>query len=101
MLPRKRVTTGPGEILRTEFLDPLAISQSALAQHLGLRPHVICDLVNGKRRVTPRLAILLSRALGTSVEFWTGLQADHDITRLMQTREGKRAQSIPPIKRTA
>jgi len=53
MLPKKRITTHPGEILQTEFLDPLGITQSDLARHIGLMPYVICELVNGKRGVSP------------------------------------------------
>lgn len=100
MLPAKRITTHPGEVLQEEFLTPMGITQSALARHLGLTHHVVCDIVNGKRRVTPRIAIMLSQALGTSADFWMGLQADYDVTALMRTREGKRAQAIPPIART-
>ena len=97
MLPRKRVTTHPGEVLQEEFLKPLRISQNALARHIGVRAFAINDLVHAKRRVTPRMALMLSQALGTSVEFWMGLQDDYDITRLTQTGEGKRVQAIPPM----
>ena len=94
MLPKKRVTTHPGEILQKDFLEPLGITQSDLARHIGLMPYVICELVNGKRGISPRMAVLLSRALGTSAEFWTGLQTDYEMTELLQTEEGKRAQRV-------
>ena len=101
MLPKNRITTHPGEILQKEFLDPLGISQSDLARHIGLMPYVICELVNGKRGISPRMALLLSRALGTSEEFWTGLQADYEMTHLLQTREGRRAQSVQRMVQSA
>jgi addiction module HigA family antidote len=97
MLPKKRVTTHPGEVLQAEFLEPLGISQSDLARHIGVTPHVICELANGRRSISPRMAVMLSRALGTSAEFWMGLQADHDLSKLMQTRDGRRVQDIPPM----
>jgi antitoxin HigA-1 len=97
MLPKHRVTTHPGDVLRLEFLEPLGLSQSALARHIGVQPYVINELARGKRGVSPRMAAMLARALGTSPEFWTGLQTDYDLSRLMQTREGKRVQAIPPI----
>jgi addiction module HigA family antidote len=84
-------------VLQEEFLSPLGLTQSALARHIGVRPFVICGLVHGKRSVTPRLALLLSRALGTTPELWLGLQADHDLTALRRTPEGRRVQSIPRI----
>ena len=97
MLPKRRVTTHPGEVLQAEFLGPLSISQSELARHIGVMPYVICELVNRKRGVSPRMAFMLSRALGASPEFWMGLQADHDLSKLMQTRDGKHVQDIPPM----
>ena len=97
MLPKKRITTHPGEVLQIEFLEQLSISQTELARHIGVMPYVICELANGRRGVSPRMAAMLSRALGTSPEFWLGLQADHDLTSLMHTREGKRVKSIAPI----
>lgn len=99
MLPKKRITTHPGEILQREFLEPLGISQSALARHIGVRHFVVCDLVHGKRNVTPRIAVMLARALGTTAEFWLGLQADYEVTALAHTAEGKRISAIPPLRR--
>ena len=99
MTPTKRVTTHPGEILQEEFLTPMGISQSALARHLGMHHFVICNLCNGKRNITPRIAIMLAQALGTSPEFWMGLQADYDLTALAKTDEGKRVKAIRPIVR--
>ncbi len=98
MLPKKRITTHPGEVLQTEFLEPLGISQSALARHIGVMPYVVCELANGRRGISPRMALMLSRALGTSAEFWMGLQADYDLSKAMQTRDGKSVEKIAPIR---
>ncbi len=97
MQPKKRITTHPGEVLQREFLAPRGISQSALARHIGLRPFEVCNLANGKRAVTPRLAVMLARALGTEPQFWLGLQADFDLTALMHSEEGKRLRAIKPM----
>lgn len=97
MLPTKRVTTHPGEVLQEEFLTPMGITQSALARHFGVPTYTINEIVHAKRAVSPRMAVMLSRALGTSAEFWMGLQTDYDLTNVLRTREGKRAQAIPPI----
>ena len=101
MLPKKRITTHPGEVLQAEFLDPLGISQSDLARHVGVMPYVICELANGRRGVSPRMAVMLSRALGTSTEFWMGLQADYDMTKLLHSRAGKRVKDISLIRQTS
>ncbi len=69
----------PGEILRTEFLEPLGISQYRLAQATGLSQTRIGEIVRGRRRITTETGLRLSRAFGTSERFWINLQADYDI----------------------
>ena len=69
----------PGEILRTEFLEPLGITQYRLAQATGLSQTRIGEIVRGKRRITTETGLRLSRALGMSERFWINVQADYDI----------------------
>lgn len=69
----------PGEVLLEEFLDPLGLSQSALARHLGVPPRRINEIVLGKRAVTADTALRLARYFGTSERFWLGLQMDYDL----------------------
>jgi addiction module HigA family antidote len=69
----------PGEVLLEEFLKPLDISQNRLARAMGVPPRRINEIVHGNRAVSADTAIRLSRALGTSEQFWMGLQADYDL----------------------
>jgi len=69
----------PGEVLFEEFLKPLDISQNKLARAMGVPPRRINEIVHGKRAVTADTAIRLARALGTSEQFWMGLQADYEL----------------------
>lgn len=69
----------PGEILLTEFLEPLNISRYRLAKATGLSQTRIGEIVRGKRRITPDTAMRLSRALSLSERFWINIQADYDI----------------------
>ena len=82
MLPNKRTTTHPGEVLLEEFLKPLGISQSDLSRHLGVPIQRINELVRGKRGVTPETAWLLAKSLGTTPEFWMNLQVQYDLTSI-------------------
>jgi addiction module HigA family antidote len=79
MIPRHRIPSHPGEILREEFLVPLDITPATLAQHLGISPQRISELVRERRRVTPEIAWLLGGALDTTAEFWSNLQANYDL----------------------
>jgi antitoxin HigA-1 len=69
----------PGEILLTEFLEPLGISQYRLARATGLPQTRISEIVHGNRRITPNTALRLSRALGLSERYWLNMQTDYDI----------------------
>ncbi len=71
----------PGEILREEFLIPLALSQNRLARELGVPPRRINEIVLEKRAITADTALRLARFFGTSEGFWMGLQADFDLER--------------------
>ena len=79
MIPKNRIPTHPGEILLEEFLLPMEMSQTQLAEAMDVPIQRINTLVSGKRGITPETAILLSRVLKTSPEFWMNLQAGHDL----------------------
>lgn len=69
----------PGEILVTEFLEPLGISQYRLAQATGLSQTRISEIVRGKRGITVDTALRLSKALGVDERFWLNVQVDYDL----------------------
>lgn len=80
-LPKNRLPTHPGEMLREEFLKPLCISQVAFARHLGIPLQRLNELIKGKRGITPDTAWLLSMALGTGPEIWLDLQVSFDLAK--------------------
>ena len=95
MIPKHRTPTHPGEILLEEFLIPLNVTQALLARHIGVSTQRVNELVRGKRGVTAQTAWLLSKALGTTPEFWMNLQAAYD---LAGTRPGR---EVPPLPRAS
>lgn len=72
----------PGEILKEEFLIPLQITQYVLANETGLSHATISNIIHGKSHITPDIALRLSKFLGTSSEFWLGLQNSYNIYEL-------------------
>ncbi|WP_326549801.1 HigA family addiction module antitoxin [Micromonospora sp. NBC_01813] len=92
MLPKNRIPTHPGEILREEFLVPLGVTQVALAEHIGVSVQRVNEIVRGKRGVTPETAWLLAGAFGTTPEFWINLQTAHDLAR---TRPSQAVAQLP------
>jgi addiction module HigA family antidote len=79
MIPKNRKPTHPGEILVEEFLKPMGLSQVELARKMGVPIQRVNTLINGKRDMSAETAVLLSRALKTSSEFWMNLQVACDL----------------------
>ena len=86
----------PGEILLTEFLEPLGITQYRLAQATGLSQTCISEIVRGKRAVTAQTALRLSKALGVDDRFWINIQADYEI-EIELDRHGKDLAAITSL----
>lgn len=79
MLPKNRIPSHPGLILREEFLAPLGVTQVDFAAHIGVSLQRVNEIVRGKRGVSAESAWLFAAALGTTPEFWINLQAQHDL----------------------
>jgi addiction module HigA family antidote len=65
----------PGEILLTEFMEPLGLTAYRLAKELHVSAPRINDLVLGKRGITADTALRMSCYFGNSAQFWIGLKA--------------------------
>jgi addiction module HigA family antidote len=79
MPSRKLAPIHPGEVLLSDFLDPLGLSQYRLAQDISVPPRRINEIVHGKRAITADTALRLARYFGTSERFWLNLQARFDL----------------------
>jgi addiction module HigA family antidote len=88
------VTTGeqlpsvhPGEVLQTEFLEPMGITQYRLAKDIGVHPRRVNEIIHGRRAITADTAIRFSEFFGTSARFWMNLQASYDLDKARAQRE--------------
>jgi len=64
----------PGEILKEEFLIPLAIPSDALASALGLTALKVDAILKEQQDISPEVALRLARYFSTTPEFWLDLQ---------------------------
>lgn len=69
----------PGEILESEFLKPLKISQYRLAKDINVPPRRINEIIQGKRRMSADTALRLSRYFKMTPQYWLNLQAHYDL----------------------
>lgn len=94
MLPKKRPPTHPGEMLLEGFLEPLGVSQTAFAEHLGWTYARLNEIINGRRNISADSALALGEALGTGPEFWLDLQCSWDLWHAMRNHR-----KVPPLKK--
>ena len=73
----------PGEVLRDE-LEEIGLSQSALAEHIGVLAKTVNEICRGKRGISAEMAMKLSKALGASPQFWLNLQNNWELSQLDQ-----------------
>ncbi len=71
----------PGTILRTEFLDPLGMTQYRLAKALGVGPRRVGEIIAGQRAMTADTALRLQKLFGLRAEFWLTLQMRYDLVK--------------------
>ena len=79
-MPKRKAKTmaaHPGEILRTEFMEPMGITAYQLAKALHF-PGVY-EIVREKRAISADVALRLGKYFGMTPQFWVNLQADYDL----------------------
>ena len=92
---RKLKPVSPGEMLREEFLKPLALSNYRLAKDIGVPAQRIGEILAGRRAVTADTDLRLSRYFGLSDGWWLALQARYDI-ELVRPKMGRELAKILP-----
>ncbi|HEY9429255.1 MAG TPA: HigA family addiction module antitoxin [Gemmatimonadaceae bacterium] len=94
--PRNRPPTHPGEMLLEEFIKPLGLRQTELAEWIGVSYPRLSEIIHGKRGVTPDTALRLEQVFGMDAQFWINLQVNWD---LYHARHSPKAREIQKIQR--
>jgi addiction module HigA family antidote len=87
----------PGEILR-ETLDDLGISMNRLAEALHVPANRISHIVAGRRSITGETALRLARYLGTTPDYWLGMQAQFDLETARDKWESAIRAEVSPLR---
>ena len=96
-MPERLANPHPGEILLKDFLEPMRLSQSALARAIGVPPRRINEIVLGKRAVTSDTDLRLCRYFGLSDGIFLGLQMDYDLEETRR-KSGDQIAKVRPRK---
>jgi addiction module HigA family antidote len=102
MLMTKRKPATVGEILIEEFMEPMGLTQQALADAMGVQRKHVNQLCKDRRSVTAPTALILARVFGNSPEFWLNVQRRSDLWKAMNSLdERERIERARPIRAAA
>jgi addiction module HigA family antidote len=76
----------PGIVVLQECIEPLGLTITDAAAALGVTRNTLSELVNGKRGISPEMAVRLSRVLGGTEEGWLLQQAQYDLAQVRRDR---------------
>ena len=90
----------PGEILRSEFMEPLALTAGKVAKALGVPRTRIERLMREETQLTADTAARLGRYFRTGADFWMNIRGSHEYSLARTDTELMRAlDSIVPYQR--
>lgn len=69
----------PGEFITEIYLEPNGVSGRELAEKLDVAPSTLSRVLKGTSRITPEMALRLSKAIGRSPESWLAMQDAYDL----------------------
>lgn len=84
-----------GELLVSEFMEPLGLTATALAAPLGVNAGRLSEVINGKRPIDADLDLRLARYFRMSEGFFLGLQLDHDLLEAKRALNGELDRIVP------
>ena len=71
----------PGEVLKSLYLEPLALTVTEASKALGITRKALSELVNGRTGISTAMALRLSKSFGTTPELWLNMQQNYDLWR--------------------
>jgi addiction module HigA family antidote len=96
-LPTHRSPTHPGDMLMHEFLGPMEMSQAEFARRIGVSYVRVNEIVNGRRGVSADTALRFARLLGTTADFWLGLQTAWDLWQAIHGPGAAAIEAVEPM----
>lgn len=82
----------PGSVLKTLYLEPLELTITDAAQALVVTRAALSEIINGKRGISPKVAIKLAKAFGGSAQSWLNMQSAYDLWQIQQVYQAEDVQ---------
>ncbi len=100
-MPKLLPPIHPGETISEDVLKPLGMSVNQLAKALAVDASRLNEIVRGRRGITADTALRLAQYLGTSAEFWMGLQSLYDLRVVERENLARIKREVKPKSRVA
>ena len=84
----------PGLSIRYDCLEPLGLSVTDAAAHLGVSRKQLSDVLNGHSGISAEMAIRLDKAFGGGASTWYQLQAAYDLAQVMKRADQIEVQRV-------
>jgi addiction module HigA family antidote len=91
----------PGQLLLTEFIQPLGLTQYRVAKDCGIAHPTMTQIIKGRRPISIENALRLARYFGTSAEFWLNLQREYDLRLARRAKLKEIEAQVKPLARAA
>lgn len=76
----------PGVVVLQECIEPMGSTITDAAEALGVTHNTLSELVNGRRGVSPEMAVRLSKVLGGTEQGWLVQQARYNLAHVRRDR---------------
>ncbi len=89
----------PGEILKMDYLSPLELTVTDVANGLGIARKNLSAIINGKAGISPEMAVRLSEAFDTTPDLWLNLQANYDLWKVKKSGSARKITRFYKVKK--
>ena len=72
----------PGVVVLQECIEPSRLTITQAAEALGVTRNTLSELVNGKRGISPEMAVRIAKVFGGREEGWLVRQAQYDLAQV-------------------
>lgn len=102
-MSRSRTITNPdwlhnahaGELLASEFMEPLGLDVASLARAIGACPEHLEAVVAGTQSMDAEVDLRLARYFRMSEGFFLGLQTDYELLEAKRALNGELDRIVP------
>lgn len=76
----------PGGVVLRQCIEPLGLTITEAAEALGVTRNTLSELANGKRGISPEMAVRLAKVFGGTEQGWLVQQAQYDLAHVRRDR---------------